>query len=129
MSDQRDRLIDLGRIEPGHHLVEQQNAAARVASARAISSRRWSMVVRSLAAVCSLAARPTNSMASQRLFARRRDVAIAQESAGHDVRQHRHRAEGFCDLKGAGQAERADIVRLQPDDFAAEGQTEPESGR
>ena len=38
-----------------------------VAAARAISSRRWSIVVKSLAAVCAFAASPTNSIASSAL--------------------------------------------------------------
>src|SRR5580700_695703 len=38
-----------------------------VASARAISSRRWSIVVKSRAGACSLAASPTNAIASRAL--------------------------------------------------------------
>ena len=34
LSDQRDRLIDLGRIKPGHHLVEQQKPRLRRQRAR-----------------------------------------------------------------------------------------------
>ena len=64
-----------------------------------------------------------------RLLARSRDVAVAQESAGHDVGEHRHRAKGFRDLEGARQAERTDVVRPQAHDFLAEGQYRAGIGR
>ena len=57
-----------------------------------------------------------------RLLARGIGAAIAQERAGHDVGKHRHAAERLCDLEGARQPERADVMRPQADDFLAEGQ-------
>ena len=121
LSDQRHRLIDLRRVEPGHDLVEQQDARLRRQRARHFQPalvdggevlRRRLFLRRETDEVDRLA----------RLFARSGDVAVAQEGAGHDVGEHGHRAEGFCDLEGAGKPERADIVRLQPDDLAAECQ-------
>ena len=49
-------------------------------------------------------------------------MAVAQERAGHDIGEHGHGAKGFCDLEGAGEAERADVMRLQADDLLAEGE-------
>src|SRR3979490_1671143 len=70
-----------------------------VASARAISSRRWSMVVRSLPAGFLRGRKADELDGFERLFARGGDAAIAQEGAGHDVVKHRHRAKRLCDLK------------------------------
>ena len=101
-----------------------------VASARAISSRRWSMVVRSLAAVLLARGEADELDGLARLLARDSGMLVAQERAGHDVGQHGHGAERFCDLKGAREA---DARRRH----AASGRrsrgrrpsTEPESGR
>jgi hypothetical protein len=55
-----------------------------------------------------------------RLLARHVGIPVAQERPGHDIVEHRHGAERFCDLEGAGEAVRADVVRLQADDLAPE---------
>jgi hypothetical protein len=62
-------------------------------------------------------------------FTRRFRPAVAQEGSGHDIRQHRHAAEGLRDLKGPRKAKRTDLVRPQADDFLTEAETEPVSGR
>jgi len=54
-------------------------------------------------------------------FARNGSMPAAQKCAGHDIVQHRHRPKRLCDLEGAGEAERADVVGFQADDVAAEG--------
>src|SRR6516165_6782540 len=43
LSDQRHRLVDLGRVESGHHLIEQQDLWLRRARApsRAGADRWW----------------------------------------------------------------------------------------
>ena len=80
------------------------------------------MVVRSLAAVFSRAREADEIDGLARFLARGGDMAVAQERAGHDIGEHGHGAKGFCDLEGARQAVRADVVRPQADDLLAEGE-------
>ncbi len=54
------------------------------------------------------------------LFTRDVGIFVAQECAGHDIGQHGHRAERLGDLKGAGEAMRADVMRPQAGDVPAE---------
>ena len=57
------------------------NSRGSVASARAISSRRWSMVVRSRAGVCSLADEPDEFDRLARLLARATSGFLSRRNA------------------------------------------------
>jgi len=61
-------------------------------------------------------------------LARHGGVLVAQEGAGHDIGEHRHRAKRLCDLKRPGYAMRADIMRPQAHDLAPIGQHRPGVG-
>ena len=120
LADQRDRLIDLRRVEPGHDLVEQQQPRLRRQRARHFQPplvdgreipRRRVFLGRKADELDRLAGFLAGGIG----------MLVAQERAGHDIGQHRHRAKRSCDLKRARQAERADVMRPQADDLAAEG--------
>ena len=88
------------------------------------------MVVRSLAGGLFLGRKADELDRLAGLVARHRGVPVAQERAGHDIGEHGHGAERLCDLEGPRQPVRADVVRFQADDLAADTpMTEPESGR
>ena len=120
-SDQRNRLIDLRGVEPRHHLVQQQDARLRRQRARHFQP---ALVDGGEVLGGRLFARgqPDEVDRLARLLARGHDVAVAQEGAGHDIGKHGHRAERLCDLEGACEAERTDVVRPQADDFLPECQ-------
>src|ERR1700751_3700389 len=84
LADQRDRLVDLGRIEPGHHLVQQQDARLRGERARhlqpALVDGGQILGRRSLARG---QADEVDDLAGP--LARGGDMAVAQEGAGHDI--------------------------------------------
>ena len=109
---ERHRLVDLGRVKPGHHLVEQQEARLGRERARHLQpplvDRREIARRRVL-----LGGKSDEFDRLARLRARGVELLVAQEGAGHDVRQHRHRAERLRHLKGAREAVRANIVRPQ----------------
>ena len=63
----RDHVVDLGRAQAGHHLVEQQQRGP-VASARATSSRLRSGSVRERGHLVALGASPSCSITSRALL-------------------------------------------------------------
>ena len=122
LADQRDSLVDLRRIEPRHHLVEQQQPRLRrqrprhfkpaLVDGREIARRR------------ALARRQADEIDGlARLVARAVGLRVAQEGAGHHVVEHGHAAERLRNLKGARKPVRADIMRPQADDLRGRKRT------
>ena len=120
IADQGYGLVDFGRVQAGHHLIEQQDAwlcrecpghfqAALVDGGEILGGGVFP------------GPKPDELDDLVRLGAGDVVVLVAQEGAGHHVGQHGHLAEGTGDLEGAGQAVGADIVRAQSHEFAAEG--------
>ena len=94
-----------------------------VASARAISSRRFSGGVSEMAGTSMRAERPAVSITASARRMLSRAEAGAGEGAHHDVLQHRHGIEGAHHLEGAGHAgaggrdgaEAGDAPPVEPD--------------
>ena len=117
--------VDLGGAQAGHHLVEQQERAGRVASARATSSRLRSGSVSDAAGWPRLANRPSRSSTSSarlRASPTLRRALSAPTTTLSSTRQPRERLD---QLEGAPDPGAADLVRPPAVDAPAGEAHEP----
>ena len=116
----RQRIVDLGRVEPGIDLVQHQQArlhgeALGEFEALALRQRqRGGGLVRGVGEAGECRCSRACAWASVRL-----SRVAREQRAGGDVLQHRHLRERLHDLEGAREPEPRDLVGPHPGDVAA----------
>ena len=112
--DDADDGLDLGGVQPGHHLVEEQELRPRGEPAGHLQPRavgEGEMARRAAAA----RAQSHEVEDLSRLAPRRRNTPLSREGSHHDVLERGEPGEGLHELERPREAQAADRVGLEPD--------------
>src|SRR5664279_3485815 len=112
LADDRDRLLDLGRVEPREVLVEEEDVGLRREGARhlvALAHSERQAPRQPVAPPLHLRERRSLQRHGARLVAMVRPA----ERRDHDVLEDRQAREGFDDLERPGETAATDLVRLE----------------
>ncbi len=120
LADHRQRIVDLGRVQPGIDLVQHQQtrlhgeALGQFQALALCERQRGGGLVRGAGEAGEL-----QMIAGLRMGVGKAVRVAREQRARGDVFQHRHLRERLHDLEGAGEPEPRDLVGPHPGDIAA----------